>query len=60
VTDIMGVCVAIGICEIMGMDGVMLWVVDEGTTDTIGTTDVANTTIIVGVGPNCEITGGKE
>ncbi|KAH9313210.1 hypothetical protein KI387_028245, partial [Taxus chinensis] len=58
-TDTMVGYVAIGICESMGVDGVMVWVVNEGTTDITGLTDTVDVVVIVGMGPSCETTGGK-
>ncbi|KAH9303426.1 hypothetical protein KI387_015009, partial [Taxus chinensis] len=59
VTDTTGGCVVIGICETMGADGVMVWVVNEGTKDTTGVTDTADAVVIAGMGPSCETIGGK-
>ncbi|KAH9318251.1 hypothetical protein KI387_020020, partial [Taxus chinensis] len=59
VTDTIGCCVAMGICETMGADGVMAWVVDEGTTDMTGASDTADAMVMAGMGPSCETTGGE-
>ncbi|KAH9312136.1 hypothetical protein KI387_027171 [Taxus chinensis] len=54
-----GGCVVMGICEIIGMDEVMFWVVDEGIVDVMGAIDVVDVAVITGIGPSCEMTGGK-
>ncbi|KAH9316055.1 hypothetical protein KI387_024682, partial [Taxus chinensis] len=48
-----------GICETIGMDEVMFWVVGEGILDVAGAIDVADVAVIVGMGPSYETTGGK-
>ncbi|KAH9295658.1 hypothetical protein KI387_039246, partial [Taxus chinensis] len=60
VADTMGGCVVIGICEIMGADGIMLWVVDKGIVDMAGAIDVSDVVVKAGTGPSYESTGGKE
>ncbi|KAH9297110.1 hypothetical protein KI387_028792, partial [Taxus chinensis] len=59
VTDIRGGCVAIGICETMGADEAMFWVVDEGMVETAGVTDVEDASVKANKGPSCDMTGEK-
>ncbi|KAH9306744.1 hypothetical protein KI387_011148, partial [Taxus chinensis] len=59
VTDTGGGSVAMGICETIGADEVVFWVVFKGMVDVAGVTDVADAAVIVGIGPSCEMTGGK-
>ncbi|KAH9308793.1 hypothetical protein KI387_036704, partial [Taxus chinensis] len=59
VIDTTSGCVAISIYETMGLDRVMVWVVEEGTTYTTGVTDTTDVMVITGMGPNFETTGGK-
>ncbi|KAH9294280.1 hypothetical protein KI387_040516, partial [Taxus chinensis] len=46
-------------CETLGGDEVVFGVVVEGTVDVMGATEVTDVAVIVGIGPNCEMTGGK-
>ncbi|KAH9291631.1 hypothetical protein KI387_043180, partial [Taxus chinensis] len=55
----MGGCVAMCICDTMGVDCAMVWVVDEGTTDTTCAREIADTVVMAGMGTSCETTGGE-
>ncbi|KAH9296501.1 hypothetical protein KI387_040089, partial [Taxus chinensis] len=57
VIDTRGGCVAMGICETIGTDEVMFWVVDEGIVDVAGVINVVDVAVIAGIGPSCEMTG---
>ncbi|KAH9331846.1 hypothetical protein KI387_003954, partial [Taxus chinensis] len=46
-------------CETLGVDEVAFWVVFEGIVDVVGATEVEDMAVIVGIGPSCEMTGGK-
>ncbi|KAH9302344.1 hypothetical protein KI387_013927, partial [Taxus chinensis] len=59
VTDTGGGSVATGICETIGVDEVVFWVVGEGIVDVVGAMDVADVEVIAGIGPSCEMIGGK-
>ncbi|KAH9302721.1 hypothetical protein KI387_014304, partial [Taxus chinensis] len=59
VTDTEGGCVATGICETIGVDEVMFWVVGEGIVDVAGATDVVDAVVIAGIGLSYEMIGGK-
>ncbi|KAH9287452.1 hypothetical protein KI387_031569, partial [Taxus chinensis] len=47
------------ICEIIGADEVMFWVVGKGIVDVVGAIDVADVVVIAGIGPSYEMTRGK-
>ncbi|KAH9310394.1 hypothetical protein KI387_025429, partial [Taxus chinensis] len=65
VTDTMGGCDAIGIYEVVGADGDILKVDDEGMVDTMGENDVKSVTDAIGatdiddVGSSWDTMGGK-
>ncbi|KAH9309021.1 hypothetical protein KI387_036932, partial [Taxus chinensis] len=51
--------VAMGMYETLGKDEVMFGVVAKGMVDVISATGVTDVVVIAGIGPNCEMTGGK-
>ncbi|KAH9293397.1 hypothetical protein KI387_041400, partial [Taxus chinensis] len=59
VTDMGGGNVATGMCETLGVDEVVFGVVVEGMVDVTGATEMADVAVIAGIGPSCEMTGGK-
>ncbi|KAH9316864.1 hypothetical protein KI387_018633, partial [Taxus chinensis] len=60
VTDTTGGCVAMGICETMGADCVMVWVVNEGTTDTTGASDTTDAAVMAIWGLAAKLSGVKQ
>ncbi|KAH9298105.1 hypothetical protein KI387_029787, partial [Taxus chinensis] len=58
--DTRGGCVIMGICETIGMNEVIFWVIGKGIVDIMGAIDVADVAVIARIGPICEMTGAKE
>ncbi|KAH9300945.1 hypothetical protein KI387_012528, partial [Taxus chinensis] len=48
-----------GICETIGTNKAMFWMVDEGIVDVAGAIDVADTVVITGMGPSYEMIRDK-